>query len=387
MKKKIGIFGGTFNPPHKGHTHLVNRASEILSLDKVIIVPSCIPPHKIAGKLAEGEERIEMCRLAFGDNEKFEISSIELDRGDKSYTVETLRELKKLYPDDELYFIVGSDMLQSFRRWYLWEEILSLAYLCAASREEGYNADLSEYTPSQRDRIIFLDIDPMEASSTQIRNSIAGDGEDNDLINKKVLDYIKEKGLYDDGLSEYRKIITAKLDEYRLYHSECVSECAAALAEKYGADIHKAALAGLLHDVMKNAGKEETFEQLEKAGITLSEIEKDNHKVWHQISGAAFLKNEEIITDEEILGAVRWHTTGRADMTLLEKIVYIADFISADRNYPDVGEVRKLAQQSLDDAILYTGKYTIKKLVSTGLLLHPSTVEMYNDILLKGKCI
>ncbi len=381
--KKIGIFGGTFNPPHNGHVRLANNVAEILGLDKVLIVPSCIPPHKIPGKLAQGSERTQMCRLAFGENKKFEISTIELERGDKSYTVETLRELKKLYPDDELYFIVGSDMLQSFTKWYMWEEILSLAYLCAASREKGYEADLSAFTAEQKERIIFLDIEPFEVSSTQIRNSIAGDGEDNDLIDRKVLDYIRANGLYDDGLSEYRRIITEKLDEYRLYHSECVSECAAVLAEKYGADIRKAAIAGLLHDVMKNADAVETAVHMNKAGITLSDIEKDNYKVWHQIAGAAFLKNEGIITDEEILGAVRWHTTGRANMTLLEKVVYIADFISADRDCPDVGEVRRLAQISLDDAILYTAKYTIRKLVSAGLVLHPSTVEMYNDIVKK----
>ncbi len=382
--KKIGIFGGTFNPPHNGHVRLADKAAENLGLDKVLIVPSCIPPHKIPGKLAQGSERTQMCRLAFGENEKFEISTIELERGDKSYTVETLRDLKKLYPDDELYFIVGSDMLKSFTKWYMWEEILSLAYLCAASREKGYEADLSAFTAEQKERIIFLDIEPFEVSSTQIRNSIAG-GEDNDLINRKVLNYIRANGLYDDGLSEYRRIITEKLDEYRLYHSECVSECAAALAEKYGADIRKAAIAGLLHDVMKNADAVETAVHMNKAGITLSDIEKDNYKVWHQIAGAAFLKNEGIITDEEILGAVRWHTTGRADMTLLEKIVYIADFISADRDYPDVGEVRRLAQISLDDAILYTAKYTIRKLVSAGSVLHPSTVEMYNDIVKRFK--
>ncbi len=94
MKKKIGVFGGTFNPPHNGHIYLVNEVTDRLGLDKVLIVPSCVPPHKIPGKLAGGSERLEMCRLAFDDNEKFEVSSIELDRGDKSYTVETLRELK-----------------------------------------------------------------------------------------------------------------------------------------------------------------------------------------------------------------------------------------------------------------------------------------------------
>ena len=347
----------------------------------MLIVPSCIPPHKIPGKLASGEDRLEMCRLAF-DDDIFEISSIELERGSRSYTVETLRELRKLYPDDELYFIIGSDMLSTFTQWYCWEEILSLAFICAASREKGFVPDLSIYTDEQRKRFLLLDSEPLEVSSTQIRGIIARD-EESELIDKKVTDYIKSQNLYDDGLSEYRKIITSKLDAYRLNHSECVSECAATLAEQYGADVEKARLAGLLHDVMKNAQAAEHLDELEKAGFVLSAVEIANAKVWHQFSGAAFLKNEGIITDEEILGAVRWHTTGRAGMTLLEKVVYIADFISADRDYPDVGVVRKLAQKSLEGAILYTTQYTIKKLVSASLPVHPATVDCYNDMTLK----
>ena len=380
---KTGIFGGTFNPPHKGHTRLAEKAAEFLGLDRMLIIPSCIPPHKIPGKLASGNDRMEMCRLAF-EGDFYEISSMELDRGDKSYTVETLRELKKLYPDDEFYFIIGSDMLATFTQWYCWEEILTLANICAASREKGFEPDLSVYTPEQRERFVLLDVEPFEVSSTQLRRIVAGEGE-TDLLDEKVRRYIEENDLYDDGLSEYRKILYPKLDGYRINHSECVSECAAALAERYGADTEKARLAGLLHDVMKNASADEHFAVLEKSGECFSKLELTNPKVWHQITGAAFLKSEGITDDEEILGAVRWHTTGRADMTLLEKVVYIADFISADRSYPDVGVVRKLAQTSLEEAILYTARYTVEKLVSADLPVHPATVDCYNDMILHLK--
>lgn len=380
---KTGIFGGTFNPPHKGHTRLAEKAAEFLGLDRMLIIPSCIPPHKIPGKLASGNDRMEMCRLAF-EGDFYEISSMELDRGDKSYTVETLRELKKLYPDDEFYFIIGSDMLATFTQWYCWEEILTLAHICAASREKGFEPDLSVYTPEQRERFVLLDVEPFEVSSTQLRRIVAGEGE-TDLLDEKVRRYIEENDLYDDGLSEYRKILYPKLDGYRINHSECVSECAAALAERYGADTEKARLAGLLHDVMKNASADEHSAVLEKSGEYFSKLELTNPKVWHQITGAAFLKSEGITDDEEILGAVRWHTTGRADMTLLEKVVYIADFISADRSYPDVGVVRKLAQTSLEEAILYTARYTVKKLVSADLPVHPATVDCYNDMILHLK--
>ena len=372
---KIGVFGGTFNPPHNGHIRLAKAAADELKLDKLLVIPSCIPPHKIAAKLADGQERLEMCRLAFGCDPRFEVSPMELERGSRSYTVETLRELKALYPDSELYFIVGSDMLESFDKWYLWQEILSLSVLCAASREEGYSPDLSRFG-KLAERIKIITLDPLEVSSTQIRNS-AGEVS-SELLDPKVAAYIREHGLYDDGLDRYRELLRGKLNPRRLFHSECVSECAGVLAERYGASVEKARLAGLLHDVMKNAPANEQLALMPD----ITPLELLNSKVWHQISGEAFLRQNGIVTDEEILGAVRWHTTGKAGMTLLEKIIYVADFISADRDYKDVEVVRRLAYISLEHAILYTSRYTVKKMVSQDLLLHPATVECYNDMLM-----
>lgn len=372
---KIGVFGGTFNPPHNGHIRLAKAAADELKLDKLLVIPSCIPPHKIAAKLADGQERLEMCRLAFGCDPRFEVSPMELERGSRSYTVETLRELKALYPDSELYFIVGSDMLESFDKWYLWQEILSLSVLCAASREEGYSPDLSRFG-KLAERIKIITLDPLEVSSTQIRNS-AGEVS-SELLDPKVAAYIREHGLYDDGLDRYRELLRGKLNPRRLFHSECVSECAGVLAERYGASVEKARLAGLLHDVMKNAPANEQLALMPD----ITPLELLNSKVWHQISGEAFLRQNGIVTDEEILGAVRWHTTGKAGMTLLEKIIYVADFISADRDYKDVEVVRRLAYISLEHAILYTSRYTVNKMVSQDLLLHPATVECYNDMLM-----
>lgn len=372
---KIGVFGGTFNPPHNGHVRLAKAAADELKLDKLLVIPSCIPPHKIAAKLADGQERLEMCRLAFGCDPRFEVSPMELERGSRSYTVETLRELKALYPDSELYFIVGSDMLESFDKWYLWQEILSLSVLCAASREEGYNPDLSRFG-KLAERIKIITLDPLEVSSTQIRNT-AGEVSP-ELLDPKVAAYIREHGLYDDGLNRYRELLRGKLNPRRLFHSECVSECAGVLAERYGASVEKARLAGLLHDVMKNAPANEQLALMPD----ITPLELLNTKVWHQISGEAFLRQNGIVTDEEILGAVRWHTTGKAGMTLLEKIIYVADFISSDRDYKDVEVVRRLAYISLEHAILYTSRYTVNKMVYQDLLLHPATVECYNDMLM-----
>ena len=351
---------------------MLKTVSGELGLEKLIVIPSCIPPHKQASELVSGEQRLEMCRLAF-DGMNCEVSDIELKRNGKSYTVETLRELKKRFPDDELYFIIGSDMLESFQRWYCWEEIISLAKICAASRENGFQPDWSGYTPEQKSRFVFVTAEPLEVSSTELRR-----GEKSELLDPAVAEYIEVNGFYGGGLSEFRRILREKLDDYRLNHSECVSECAADLALKYGADVRKARIAGLMHDVMKNAPANEHLLLMDD----ISEVEFNNPKVWHQISGECFLRRNGIITDEEILGAVRWHTTGRAGMTLLEKIVYVADFISADRKYEDVDIVRRLAETSLEDAMLYTTRYTVRKLAAGDMLIHPATVECYNDMLL-----
>lgn len=179
---------------------------------------------------------------------------------------------------------------------------------------------------------------------------------------------------------EYDKLLRSRLDDYRYIHSLGVAKSAKELAALYGADEEKAYTAGLLHDVMKNASPDEQLQIMEKADIILSPCEKLNQKLWHAIAGAAFLKTELNITDEEIISAVRWHTTGKAGMTTLEKTVYLADFISEDRTYPDVDEVRRLARISLERAIVYTQKYCIQKLLSQNMIIDPSSVECYNDL-------
>lgn len=182
----------------------------------------------------------------------------------------------------------------------------------------------------------------------------------------------------------YRAILRDKLDEYRYVHSINVSETSAELARKYGADEKKAYEAGLLHDIMKNADKEETFALFEKYGVELTELEKKSPKLWHAIAGSVYCKYELEIDDEDVISAIRYHTTGRAGMTELEKVLFTADFISADRNYNGVEEMREKAQISLDEAMTEGLRFTIDELCNALKPIHPDTIDAYNDILLKG---
>lgn len=182
---------------------------------------------------------------------------------------------------------------------------------------------------------------------------------------------------------KYENLIKSRLSEYRYIHSMNVSKSAVSLAEKYSADPEKARLAGILHDVMKEEELSVQYDYIRKNGEKLTAARLLNNSVIHQMSGAAYCRLELGIDDKDVLGAIRYHTTGRRDMILLEQVVYTADFISADRNYPDVEKMRELADESLDEAMLYSLKYTINKLVGAELIVEPDTLECYNFILEK----
>lgn len=182
----------------------------------------------------------------------------------------------------------------------------------------------------------------------------------------------------------YIDLLKSRLSEYRFNHSMNVAKSAVDLAEKYGADKEKAYVAGILHDVMKEEELEIQRDYIEKNGEKMTPLELKSKSIYHQMSGSAYAKIELQIDDEDILNAIRYHTTGRKNMSLLEQVIYTADFISAERNYPDVDIMREKAMVSLDDAMLYSLKYTINNLTSKTSVIHPDTLECYNWIIEKN---
>ncbi|MBR3835783.1 MAG: bis(5'-nucleosyl)-tetraphosphatase (symmetrical) YqeK [Clostridia bacterium] len=178
------------------------------------------------------------------------------------------------------------------------------------------------------------------------------------------------------------ELIGSKLETRRFEHSLNVAESARYLAEKYGYDADKAFTAGLLHDVMKNASPEEQLKVIAESGVELSPAEASNPKLWHAIAGAAYLKTVMGIDDEELYLAVRYHTTGRAGMSLIEKIVYLADYISAERGYNGVEDMRRLCDESMESAILYALEFGIPDLVKKGSVVHPDSVNLYNEVII-----
>ena len=199
---KTAIFGGSFNPVHNGHVNLVRETAEKAALDRVIVMPTFISPFKKDSDVfvADGADRLEMCRLAFEDMPFVSVSDYELSRQKVSYTVETLRHYKEVLPDDELYFIMGSDMLLSLTKWYCFEEIMRLCTIIAASREENENDieglrnkadDLAKYG-----KVIVINISAFEVSSTEIREKIIKNQDISCYVPQNVVKYILDKNLY-----------------------------------------------------------------------------------------------------------------------------------------------------------------------------------------------
>ncbi|HIR11127.1 MAG TPA: bis(5'-nucleosyl)-tetraphosphatase (symmetrical) YqeK [Candidatus Fimenecus excrementavium] len=185
--------------------------------------------------------------------------------------------------------------------------------------------------------------------------------------------------------AEFLEEIKKRLNPDRLYHSLNVADEAKKLAKHYGADEQKAFTAGLLHDILKNTPDSELLQYFERNGIMLTETERASRKTWHAMAGADFLRRELHVTDEDILSAVRWHTTGRAGMTLLDKVLFVADFISADRDYPGVERMREKAYVSLEDAMLEGLQFTINELVENAWPVHEDSIRAYNELVINRK--
>lgn len=197
--KRLGLFGGTFNPIHLAHTSLALGAAEELGLDKVLLIPTKTPPHKPAVDLADGEHRLAMCRLAAASHPILEVSDLELRRSEPSYTVTTLEQLKVLYPDAELFLIVGGDMLLSFDTWKRWQEVLALATLCAAPRTKEQYHVLAESRPALEAKGIHFTLlhhPVLEMSSTQVRQRVRRGESLEGFVDSRVAEYIRRHRLY-----------------------------------------------------------------------------------------------------------------------------------------------------------------------------------------------
>ena len=388
---KIGIYGGTFNPPHLGHVTAARAVFELLRLDKLLVIPAGLPPHKdLPDHSPTAAQRLEMTRLAaeqMGLDGKVEVLDMELSRAGKSYTSDTLAALKERYPDDELWLLMGTDMFLTLQAWHAPEKILSLAGIAAFGRTE---ADTEELFSVQRDylykaypqaRIFTLTIPGViDVSSTELRQKLA-EGTGGALLPPAVYGYILRQGLYGTNadlknlsISQLRPVALSYLKHKRISHVLGTEQEAIRLAERYGADVEKARVAALLHDCTKKLDMDAQLALCDHYGIQLDELERVSLKLLHSKTGAA-LARDVFGVDEEIYNAIWWHTTGHAGMTLLEKIIYLADYIEPSRDFPGVDKLRQVCYKDLNEGLCLGLEMTIQEMTDMGNPVHRATLE------------
>lgn len=367
--KKIGIMGGTFNPIHNGHLAIAKAAYEQFSLERVLFLPSKKPPHKKNQKIAGNKERMDMVSLAIEPYPFFEISDDEMEREGYSYTSDTLEHFSEKYPGYELCFIIGADSLHYIEDWHNPKKIFNQSRLLCAPRypttpKEDYSCR-NELKETYQARIDFIEMKPMLISSTDILKNISEGKDVKELLPEAVCAYIKQNHLYQKSfeLEELREELQQELPQKRYYHTIGVSDTAACLSMKYGEDIYKARIAGLLHDCAKCLSDNEIYSRCLSAGIEISETEKAQPFLLHAKLGAFYAKTKYGITDTDILAAISFHTTGRPNMSLLEKIIFISDYIEPGRKeIPGLSSIRAMVFQDLDKAVYFTLKNTLSYL-------------------------
>ena len=381
--KRIGIYGGTFNPPHIGHIRAAMSAVRTLELDRLLVIPDRIAPHKtLPDGSASPQQRLEMVRLALAGEQVVEVSDMELRREGVSYTVDTLRHIRQMYPDAELTLLMGTDMFLSFRSWRCPEEILSMAGLGVFYRgDKGEKAAIeAEKAKMEADgaKITLVRNEIVDISSTDLRRMLAFDCA-GPFLPHGVGAYIRQQGLYGTDRSlknlpmeELEQVVVSLLKPSRVKHVLGCRDTAAKLAEHWGADVTDAARAGMLHDVTKALDGPLQLTLCGEYGTMLDEFSKKYPKTLHALTGA--LVAERIFGENPaVVSAIRSHTTGKANMNVLEKIIYVADYMEPNRDFPGVERLRELAFTDLDRALKLGLEMTLEHLKRQGAEVSPES--------------
>lgn len=382
---KIGIYGGSFNPPHLGHILAAREFQRALQLDLMLFVPASSPPHKLLPPdTPDAAKRLELLKLAIQPLPFAKVDALELRRQGVSYTVDTVRQLRECYPGDELFFCMGTDMFQSFHTWHCPEEICAMARIAVAHRsdwdEQERQAQVRAFCERFGREPILIENDFLDVSSTLIRRLLILGGAE-DYLTPAVMQEIRAQGLYGTGrnrrnlpFSILQRESLALHKQKRVAHVVGCSQTARELAQRYGADPDAAERAGILHDVTKALDGREQLHLCRKYGIILDDFDRAHPKLLHAVTGAA-VANLVFGEAPEVVQAIRWHTSGKADMTTLEKIIYVADYMEPNRDFPGVEELRRLAWSDLDAALCMGLEMAVEHVRSQGEIVGRHSLE------------
>ena len=386
--EKIGILGGTFDPIHNGHLKYAKEAADRYGLDRVFFIPTGNPPHKVTYLVTAAKRRLAMVKAATECDSRFETKSYEVDREGETYTVETLREIKKDYPDAELYYLIGTDVLMNLIKWKESAEVFKMTSFICASRDSDFGKEHEDMLKTLRSagcRIEMMDFEPLEISSTQIREMFRDTDEAKKYLPEKVFKMIKKDKIYgrnvfplsdDDIQRDLRDFL--KKDRYE--HSIRVMEEAVRIAKIVGADEAKCRTAGLVHDCGKNL----CAEQLKWLGFTGEPTEEElndgyNRRLLHARTGVIIAKERYGIEDPEILGAIRHHITGSPGMDIVSCVIFLADYTEKGREGEKFDRARRLLEEEgIYSAMLCECEETIKFVLQKGERLDVETIRTRN---------
>ncbi len=383
---RVLIYGGSFNPPHLGHAEALRAAAEALQPDRCMVIPAKTPPHKELDEASPTpEQRVELSKYAFSDIACAEVSDLELRREGKSYTVFTLREIAAMYPMAELYFLVGTDMLDTIETWYHFREIFSLCTPVAISRNQGEFARLEETAARLRSeygaRIVLIRKPPLPMDSTSLRDCLCR-REGRERLRDEVYSEIIRHRYYGakPDLAWLREKAYAFLKPTRVRHVQGCEMEAVRLAELWGEDPGDAAEAAILHDITKKQTAEEQLRLCEKYGIITDNSEREAPGILHARTGAAVARDLFGVTDR-VYGAIERHTTGSPGMSRLDKIIYLADFTEPTRSFDGLERVRELTAADLDRAMIEALRLSMEEVRSRGAVPHPRSADTLSWLL------
>lgn len=382
--KKLGIMGGTFNPIHFAHLFTSNYVLEKYNLDKIVFIPTGEPPHKKNINIADAKHRHNMVSLAIQDNNNFFISNIEIERKKTTYTIDTLNQIKAMCDDDILiYFITGTDTINEVYSWKDPDKIFKMCNFIVTTRPNYIlNDHAKDLIKKYENKIHFCKTPVLDISSTNIRKRIEQEKTITYMLPKSVESYIYEHNLYKTNYTKKYEnkinILKNNITENRFNHSLQVAKEAKSLAIQHNENKEKAFLAGVLHDCCKCFNLNQINDTYKKYNFMPDEVLQKQPDLAHSFLGYYIAKDIYGVDDEDILNSIKYHTTGRASMSTLEKIIYIADYIEPTRKYFDgIYKARELAYENLDKAMAYILKNTINFNKQKGRILHPLSIEAY----------
>ena len=382
--KRIGIYGGTFNPPHLGHLRAAQYGLDALKPEKILVIPTCIAPHKqMSSDAPTAAQRLEMAKRCFCE-ERLEASDLELRRGGASYTYETVEQVKTLYPNHELVLFMGTDMFLSLLEWKEPQRIFASASIAVFGRGEKNEraAILTQKEALEKLGVkVYLLQNPVTAiSSTDLRRMLRF-GCAEEFLAPEVLEYISGEKLYGTGedlrglsLEQLEAVAVSLLKKNRIAHVLGCKDTAVKLAEHWGADSTDAARAALLHDITKALDGPLQLTLCRAYGTMLDDFSAHNPKTLHALTGSLVAKRI-FGENDAVVSAIRSHTTGKVNMNLLEKIIYVADYMEPNRSFEGVEVLRELAFRDIDGALRWGLETTVAMLREQGSEISGESME------------